>query len=187
MIIFSFATIIALLIAAGVGLMLPPLDFASGARLLLFHAVFVYGAVVFRFGGAMTFAALSGVIWDLVNLPILDDPQSTELLRPGWSVIFFGCMAAVVNGLRVHVLIEGRWDLHALATGAVILFHFTAEFLYITLLRSSSTPPELSFTVASKIGATALFALLTAPLVYFSLSGVESLCGSPVRERLPFH
>lgn len=186
MLIFVLCLIAGLVTAAAAGMLAPPLDFLWGARLALFHAAFVYSALLFPFFGALVFAAAAGLLWDLSVLPVAADGQiEPGLLRPGWSVIFFGCAAALLNGLRPLVAGEGRWELHAFATGVVVLLHYSAEFVYITLARSAYAAPEFSAVTASRIGSTALLALLTAPLVYFLLSGVESLCGSPLRGRLP--
>lgn len=184
MFIFVLCLVAAFLTAAAAGMLVPPLDFLWGARLALFHAVFVYSALVFPFYGALVFAAAAGLFWDLSVLPVAAAGQiEPGLLRPGWSVIFFGCAAALLNGLRPLVAGEGRWELHAFATGVVVLLHYSAEFVYITLARSAYAPPEFSAVTASRIGATALLALLTAPVVYLLLAGLESLCGSPVRAR----
>jgi hypothetical protein len=160
----------------------PPLAAYSYARVLIFPVVLAYGALALPFAGALALAFFNGFFWDALTAQILT-PSAYSLGQPrlemsfGWSIVLYGVLAVLVHGLR-PLFLRGRWDLHCLASGVCAVVILSAQYLMITFNRGGLIFPR---ELVGRILMPGLFAMLLAPVVYFSFNSIAGLIGYPVR------
>jgi hypothetical protein len=160
----------------------PPLAQYAYARVLIFPAVLAYGALALPFAGALALAFFNGFLWDALTVQILTPSAYSNALPRmeisfGWSIVLYGVLAVLVHGLR-PLFLRGRWDLHCLASGACAVIILAAQYLMITFNRGGLIFPR---ELVGRILMPGLFAMLLAPVVYFSFNSIAGLIGYPVR------
>ncbi len=160
----------------------PPLADYSYARVLIFPVVLAYGALALPFAGALALAFFNGFLWDALTVQILTPAafpagQARLEISFGWSIVLYGVLAVLVHGLR-PLFLRGRWDLHCLASGGCAVAILATQYLMITFNRGGLIFPR---ELVGRIVMPGLFAMLLAPLFYFSFNSVAGLIGYPVR------
>jgi hypothetical protein len=171
MIVFYFFILVALYLGFGIGTGFAPVEWLGGARIIFLHAILVFGCLIYPLPASLILAIIAGFLWDFGTIPIgLDDGT----IFPGLSIVYFVGVAVLLQGLH-QAFGNGKWHLHSLLVGMVMVFHLLFEFVYITLARSGQAPPEFTAAVFTRIFGTAIISILTAPLLYFVLIMVESL------------
>ncbi len=144
---------------------LPQVPFLDGAHVLLVPVLFCYGALWLPFPGMLALALYTGLLSDLSQLQIVGDQVEIGL---GWSMLFY-----VITGLPLQLLrptfLQGRWEIHCLASGALALLLVLGQYLMICLRRESFM---FDATVLWHIAGPAVAALFIAPAVFFILGWV---------------
>lgn len=174
----------AIFLAAGIYLALvaqefiPPLPFLGGAHLLLVPALFCYGALWLSFPAMLGLALFTGLLSDLAFLHVVGDRVEIGL---GWSMLFYVLLGTVLQPLR-PLFLEGRWEVHCLASGASTLLLLLSQYVMVCLRRGSFL---FDWTIFWHIVGPAVLALLLAPAVYFffSLLPAGTSSGKPGRRR----
>jgi hypothetical protein len=139
---------------------LPGLGFLHGARLLIVPALFCCGALTFSFPAMIGLAVFTGLLSDLAVLSTVDDHVEIGL---GWSILFYVFTGTLLQTLR-EAFAGGRWEIHALASGALTLLLLLGQYAMVCLRRESF---YFDGTVFWHIAGPALAALFLAPLLYF--------------------
>lgn len=153
---------------------IPPVPFLGGAHLLIVPVLFCYGALWLSFPAMLGLALFTGLLSDLAFLHVIGDRVEIGL---GWSMLFYVFVGTALQPLR-PLFLEGRWEVHCLASGAVTLLLLLLQYIMVCLRRGSFL---LDWTIFWHIAGPALVALLFAPLVYFFLSILPA--GTPERRR----
>jgi hypothetical protein len=152
-----FAAVYVVLIAQE---FLPALPFFANARLLLVPVIFCYGALWLPFPAMLGLALWTGLLSDLANLHVIGDQVEIGL---GWSILFYVFTGTLLQMLR-EAFAGGRWEIHALASGALTLLLLLGQYAMVCLRRESF---YFDGTVFWHIAGPALAALVLAPLFYF--------------------
>jgi hypothetical protein len=152
-----FAAVYVVLIAQE---FLPALPFFANARLLLVPVIFCYGALWLPFPAMLGLALWTGLLSDLANLHVIGDQVEIGL---GWSILFYVFTGTLLQMLR-EAFAGGRWEIHALASGALTLLLLLGQYAMVCLRRESF---YFDGTVFWHIAGPALAALFLAPLFYF--------------------
>jgi len=139
---------------------LPGLPFFANARLLLVPVIFCYGALWLPFPAMLGFALWSGLLSDLAGLHVAGDRVEIGL---GWTMLFYVLAGTVLQTWR-DAFAGGRWEIHALASGAVTLLLQAGRYAMVCLRRESF---HFDSTIFWHIAGPALAALLLAPLFCF--------------------
>jgi hypothetical protein len=139
---------------------LPGLPFFANARLLLVPVVFCYGALWLPFPAMLAFALWSGLLSDLAGLHVVDGRVEIGL---GWTMLFYVLAGTVLQAWR-DAFAGVRWEIHALASGAVTLLLQIGRYAMVCLRRDSF---QFDGTIFWHIAGPALAALFLAPLFCF--------------------
>lgn len=155
--VFLFAAVYVVLLAQE---FIPPLPFFGGAHLLLVPLVFCYGALWLSYPAMLALALFTGLLSDLAFLHVVGGRVEIGL---GWSMLFYVLAGTALQPLR-PLLLEGRWEVHCLASGAVTLVLLASQYAMVCLRRGSYL---FDWTIFWHIAGPSLGALLLAPAAYF--------------------
>lgn len=169
--IFLFAAVYVALIAQEY---IPPLPFLGGAHLLLVPVIFCFGALWLSFPAMLGLALFTGLLSDLAFLHVIGDRVEIGL---GWSMLFYVLAGTALQPLR-PLFLEGRWEVHCLASGAVTLLLLLFQYAMVCLRRGSFL---FDGTIFWHLAGPALLALLLAPAVCFFFSLLPA--ATPERRR----
>lgn len=139
---------------------LPAMPFFANARPLLVPIIFCYGALWLPFPAMLGLALWSGLLSDLANLHVIGDQVEIGL---GWSILFYAFTGTLLQTLR-EAFADGRWEIHALASGVLTLLLLAGQYIMVCLRRESF---YFDGTVFWHIAGPAIAALLLAPVFYF--------------------
>jgi len=153
---------------------IPPLPFLGGAHLLLVPVIFCFGALWLSFPAMLGLALFTGLLSDLAFLHVIGDRVEIGL---GWSMLFYVLAGTALQPLR-PLFLEGRWEVHCLASGAVTLLLLLFQYAMVCLRRGSFL---FDGTIFWHLAGPALLALLLAPAVYFFFSLLPA--ATPERRR----
>ena len=132
----------------------------------------------------LIFAFFTGYVWDARHLPYRPDKakfsDTSELamnshaetrgrsrgnLPPGYSIILFGALGTVMQGIR-PLFKRGRWELPVVMVGVATFTWLLIEYLLMSFLRGRFYFPDGLWT---KLITDALLAMLAAPLLLYAL------------------
>ena len=182
MIRYSLITIALLLAAFIVQQFLPTFTGLHHSRIFLVQLVFLCCAVTVGPRTMLLLAFIGGFLWDAqcVLGPHGGDPeiytQQVESLRFGYSILLFGAMGLLMQGIQ-PLFRRGKWRLSALLSGIVIFLYLTVEYLIITFVRGDFT---LTKATLLQMGFTSLLTLIFSPLVFGLLFWIAKVCGHPI-------
>jgi hypothetical protein len=165
---YHISLFILVLIACVLQQFIPAVTALFDARILLLHLVFLCGAVTVGFSPMLGLAFLAGFLWDANNTlgPQGGDPavyqHQTETLRFGYSILLFGLMGILMQGIQ-PLFRKGAWQLSAILTGIATFLYLLAEFLLITFVRGEWIFPG---KVLTQIWLTAAMTMLCSPLIF---------------------
>lgn len=116
-------------------------------------------------------AFIGGILWDAhcslapihADLEVYKNP--VESLRFGYSILLFGAMGFLMQGLK-PVFRQGKWQFSALLTGVAIFLYLTAEFILISFVRGEFT---FSRSIGRLLFYTSLLTMLFSPLIFWML------------------
>ncbi len=178
MIRYSIVTILLLLASFVVQQFLPAFTGIHHSRILLVQLVFLCSAVTVGQPTMFLLAFIGGLFWD-ANCWIGSHggdaevyTQQVESLRFGYSIVLFGAMGILMQGIQ-PLFQQGKWQFSAILTGIAIFLYLTAEYAIINFVRGE---PVFSKTTALQMLFTSLLTMLFSPLVFWFLFKVARFC-----------
>ena len=192
MIRYSLITILLLLAAFVVQQFLPEFTGIHHSRILLVQLVFLCCAVTVGTPTMLLLAFIGGFFWDAqcVLGPHGGDlevyTQQVESLRFGYSILLFGAMGVLMQGIQ-PLFKQGKWQLSAVLTGIAVLLYLAADYAIINFVRGDFV---LSKATVYQIAFTSLLTMLFSPLVFWMLFRIARACDhsiNPEADRRPRH
>ena len=183
MIRYTFITLLLVLAAFILQQFLPALTGLHNARILLVQLVFLCTAVTVGTPTMLLLAFVCGFLWDAqCGLgPAGGDPeiysQQVESLRFGYSILLFGGMGYLMQGIQ-PLFREGKWQFSALLTGIAVFLYLSAEYALITFVRGEFI---LTRATVFQVLITSLLTMLFSPLVFWLLFRISNLCQHTIR------
>ena len=182
MIRYSLTTILLLLAAFVVQQFLPAFTGFHHSRILLVQLVFLCAAVTVGQPVMLVLAFIGGFLWDAHSTlgPGGGDPavytQPVEALRFGYSILLFGAMGLLMQGIQ-PLFQQGNWQISVLLSGIAIFLYLSAEFLIITFVRGGFA---LSESILLQMAWTSLLTMIFSPIVFWLLFQISDLCQHPI-------
>lgn len=154
-------------IALGLGIFLafplqewiPPMEAFQGARVLIFPALFCYGALALPFVGMIVLAILVGLCNDLYCLSVMAGQVE---IAPGWSIAYFVIAGSLAHGFQ-PAFRRGHWWLVIPLSLAVTSLLLALQFLMLNLRREGFVFNEVA---AWRIVGSGVMAALLAPFIH---------------------
>ena len=137
---YSTITILLLLVAFVIQQFLPAFTGMHHSRILLVQLVFLCCAVTVGQPTMLLLAFLGGFLWDAQCAlgPHGGDPevytQQVENLRFGYSILLFGGMGFLMQGIQ-PLFKQGKWQFSALLSGIAVFLYLAAEYAIINFVR----------------------------------------------------
>ena len=178
MIRYSFITILLLLAAFVVQQFLPAFTGLHDSRILLVQLVFLCCAVTVGQPTMLLLAFIGGFFWDAQCAlgPHGGDPevytQQVENLRFGYSILLFGGMGVLMQGIQ-PLFKQGKWHFSALLSGIAVLLYLAAEYTIINFIRGEFA---LNQATMRQMAYTAFLTMLFSPLIFWMLFRIAKLC-----------
>ena len=182
MIRYSLSTILLLLAAFVVQQFLPSFTGLHHSRVLIVQLVFLCCAVTVGPRTMLLLAFLGGFFWDAQCwlAPHGGDPeiytQPVESLRFGYSILLFGTMGTLMQGIQ-PLFHQGKWQFSALLSGIAILLYLAAEYAIINFVRGN---PVLTKATVMQMVFTSLITMLFSPLVFWLLFRIAKACNHSI-------
>jgi len=179
---YSIATILLLLAAFIVQQFLPAFTGLYHSRVLLVQLVFLCCAVTVGTPTMLLLAFIGGFFWDAQCALGAHggDPdiynQQVENLRFGYSILLFGGMGLLMQGIQ-PLFRKGKWHISALLTGIAVLLYLAAEYTIINFVRGEFT---LSAATVRQMGFTAILSMLFSPVIFWLLFRIAGSCGHSI-------
>ena len=178
MIRYSLITILLLLAAFVVQQFLPAFTGIYHSRILLVQLVFLCAAVTVGPPTMLLLAFIGGFFWDAHCAlgPHAGDPaiytQQVESLRFGYSILLFGAMGFLMQGIQ-PLFKQGKWQFSALLSGIAIFLYLTAEYITINFVRGEFV---LRTSTILQMLFTSLLTILFSPFIFWLLFHIAKLC-----------
>lgn len=199
---FLYNIVVLLLLALTFGLqeLIPAIEFAQQARVLLPPVFFFSASLSVGFPAMLILALTTGLVWDARHLPYrpekIDARAKAELvsnsqgasvmesrsqgmghLPVGYSIILFAVTGTLMQGIR-PLFKRGRWELPVIMVGVATLTWLLVEFLLMSFLRGSF---EFHPGLWTKLVTNTLLAMLVSPLLLFLLHTLQKVFHYEVR------
>lgn len=178
MIRYSLITILLLLAAFIVQQFLPAFTGMHDSRILLVQLVFLCCAVTVGQPTMLLLAFIGGFFWDAQCAlgPHGGDPevytQQVESLRFGYSILLFGGMGFLMQGIQ-PLFKQGNWQISAFLSGVAVFLYLTAEYAIINFVRGELA---INRPTVVQMAFTALLTMLFSPLVFWLLFRIAKAC-----------
>lgn len=178
MIRYSFITILLLLASFVVQQFLPAFTGMHQSRIMLIQLVFLCSAVTVGQPTMLLLAFIGGFFWDAHCAlgPHSGDPevytQQVESLRFGYSILLFGAMGFLMQGIQ-PLFKQGKWQFSAFLSGIAIFLYLAAEYAIINFVRGDFM---LSKATVMQMLFTSLLTMLFSPLVFWLLFHIAKTC-----------
>jgi hypothetical protein len=175
---YSFITILLLLASFVVQQFLPALTGIHQSRIMLIQLVFLCAAVTVGQPTMLLLAFIGGFFWDshCALGPHGGDPevytQQVESLRFGYSILLFGAMGFLMQGIQ-PLFKQGKWQFSAFLSGIAIFLYLAAEYAIINFVRGDFV---LSKATVMQMVFTSLLTMLFSPFVFWLLFRVAKSC-----------
>jgi len=175
---YSLITILLLLAAFVVQQFLPAFTGIHHSRILLVQLVFLCCAVTVGQRTMLLLAFIGGFFWDAQcalgphdgDLEVYS--QQVEALRFGYSILLFGAMGFLMQGIQ-PLFKQGKWQFSALLSGIAVLLYLATEYAIINFVRGDFV---LSKATVYQMVCTALLTMLFSPLVFWLLFRIARAC-----------
>lgn len=183
MIRYTIITLLLVLSAFIVQQFIPAFTGFHNARILLVQLVFLCAAVTVGTPTMLLLALVCGFLWDSqCGLgPAGGDPdvysQPVESLRFGYSILLFGGMGYLMQGIQ-PLFRQGKWQFSALLTGIAVFLYLSAEYALITFVRGEFI---LTRATVLQVVITSLLTMLFSPMIFWLLFGIANLCQHTIR------
>jgi len=182
MIRYSAITIFLLLAAFVIQQFLPAFTGLHDSRILLVQLVFLCCAVTVGPPTMLILAFIGGFFWDAQCAlgPHGGDSevytQQVESMRFGYSILLFGGMGFLMQGLQ-PLFKQGKWQFSALLSGIAVFFYLAAEYAIINFVRGDLV---LTRSTVLQMAYTAILAMLISPAVFWLLFFVAKNCNHSI-------
>lgn len=182
MIRYTIITILLLLAAFVVQQFVPAFTGLHHSRILLVQLVFLCCAVTVGPRTMLLLAFIGGFFWDAQCAlgPHGGDPevyaQQVESLRFGYSIVLFGAMGFLMQGIQ-PLFKQGKWQFSALLTGIAVLLYLAAEYAIINFVRGDFV---LTRATVMQMVFTALLSMVFSPLIFWLLFRIARACGHSI-------
>lgn len=161
---------------------LPAFAGLHDSRILLVQLVFLCCAVTVATPTMLLTAFVGGFLWDAQCAlgPSCGDPevyvQQVESLRFGYSILLFGAMGYLMQGIQ-PLFHKGKWHFSAVLSGIAVFLYLAAEYVIITFVRG-----ELLLTRATVLQMvySSLLTMLLSPFVFWVLFRIARSCGTSI-------
>lgn len=137
-------------------MLIPPMDFAAGSRVMLVPVLFCAGACTLPYPLMLALAVLTGLMTDLLSLQLVGDSVEISV---GWSILLLVALGSICQGVRPLVL-RGQWWLPALMSALTTLSILLSQYLAITMRRFDTGGFVWNETVTARILVPALVAMV---------------------------
>jgi len=157
---------------------LPAFTGLHHSRVLLVQLVFLCCAVTVGAPTMLLLAFIGGFFWDAQCAlgPHGGDPevytQQVENLRFGYSILLFGAMGFLMQGIQ-PLFKQGKWQFSAFLSGVAVLLYLAAEYTIINFVRGEFT---LSAATMRQMLFTAILSMLFSPFVFWLLFRIAGIC-----------
>lgn len=143
-----------------------------GGQILLLPVIFFYAAAALPLWAMLVCAFTAGLMWECsVNIPI--EGQADMIF--GWSILVYGALGAVMNGLH-PLFLRGRWQFHCILTGVLTSLLVLIEYAVITFRRE-----PFAFIwpqgVWRQVLSSGLVAVIISPFLFIVLNWVGRRLG----------
>lgn len=179
---YTTITVFLLLAAFVVQQFVPAFTGLFYSRVLLVHLVFLCIAVTVGAPTMLLLAFAGGFLWDAHCAigPHGGDPevytQPVESLRFGFSILLFGALGYLMQGVR-PLFQQGKWQVSALLTGIAILIYLFVEYMLINFVRGEFVfRGEIAGQMLFTSGVTMLF----SPIIFWMLFKLSEWCDHPI-------
>ena len=175
---YSLITILLLLAAFVVQQFLPAFTGIHHSRILLVQLVFLCCAVTVGQRTMLLLAFIGGFFWDAQcalgphggDLEVYT--QQVESLRFGYSILLFGAMGFLMQGIQ-PLFKQGKWQFSALLSGIAVLLYLASEYAIINFVRGDFV---LSKATVYQMVYTSLLTMLFSPLIFWMLFRIARAC-----------
>jgi hypothetical protein len=174
---YSLATILLLLAAFTVQQFLPAFTGLYHSRILLVQLVFLCCAVTVGQPTMLALAFIGGFFWDAQHAlgPQGGDPevytQQVENLRFGYSILLFGAMGTLMQGIQ-PLFKQGKWQFSALLSGIAVFLYLAVEYTIINFVRGGIV---INSSTLMQMLWTAMLTMLFSPLLFWILFRIAAL------------
>jgi hypothetical protein len=143
-----------------------------GGQILLLPLVFFYAAAALPLWAMLTTAFFAGLMWDCMMNLVIDGRTETIF---GWSILLYGALGAVMNGLR-PMFMRGRWIFLCVVAGLLTSLMVLIEYVVLTFRRE---PFALIWPegVWHRVLSSGLFVALASPAVFIVLNWIGRRLG----------
>lgn len=161
---------------------LPAFTGLYDSRILLVQLVFLCCAVTVATPTMLLIAFIGGFLWDVQCAlgPSCGDVevyvQQVESLRFGYSILLFGAMGYLMQGIQ-PLFRKGKWHFSAILSGIAIFLYLTAEYVIITFVRGEFM---LTRSTVLQMIYTSLLTMLLSPFVFWLLFSIARRCGTSI-------
>jgi cell shape-determining protein MreD len=179
---YSTITILLLLASFVVQQFIPAFTGIHQSRILLVQLVFLCAAVTVGQPTMLLLAFIGGFLWDshCAIGPHGGDPevytQQVESLRFGYSILLFGAMGFLMQGIQ-PLFKQGKWQFSALLSGVAIFLYLAAEYAIINFVRGDFV---LSKATILQMLFTSLLTMFFSPFVFWVLFSVAKICNHSI-------
>lgn len=186
MIRYSLSALSLLIAAFVIQQFLPAFTGLHDSRILLVQLVFLCCAVTVGPPTMLLLAFIGGFLWDAQCAlgPQGGDPevytQPVESLRFGYSILLFGAMGFLMQGVQ-PLFRRGQWHFSAILSGVSVFLYLAGEYVIITFVRGEFVLTEA--TVYQMI-YTSLLTMLLSPFVFWVLFRVARRCQHSIHPEL---
>jgi hypothetical protein len=175
---YSLITILLLLAAFVVQQFLPAFTGIHNSHIYIVQLVFLCCAVTVGQRTMLLLAFIGGFFWDAQcwigphggDLEVYS--QQVESLRFGYSILLFGAMGFLMQGIQ-PLFKQGKWQFSALLSGIAVLLYLAAEYAIINFVRGDFV---LSQATVWQMVFTALLTMLFSPLIFWLLFRIAWAC-----------
>jgi cell shape-determining protein MreD len=175
---YSVITIFLLLAAFVVQQFIPAFTGFYDSRVLMVQLVFLCCAVTVASPTMLVLAFIGGFLWDAQCAlgPQGGDPevytQQVESLRFGYSILLFGGMGYLMQGIQ-PLFKRGMWQFSALLSGIAVLFYLIAEYAIISFVRGDFV---LKRATIYQMMYSSILTMLISPIVFWLLFSIAKKC-----------
>jgi cell shape-determining protein MreD len=179
---YSVISMVLLLAALVVQQFLPAFTGLYDSRILLVQLVFLCCAVTVATPTMLVIAFIGGFLWDAQCAlgPSCGDSevyvQQVESLRFGYSILLFGAMGYLMQGIQ-PLFRKGKWHFSAILSGIAVFLYLAAEYLIITFVRGEFM---LTRSTVLQMVYTSLLTMLLSPFVFWLLFRIARNCGTSI-------
>jgi len=175
---YSLITIFLLVASFVIQQFLPAFTGLHDSRILLVQLVFLCCAVTVGPPTMLLLAFIGGFFWDAQCAlgPHGGDPevytQQVESLRFGYSILLFGGMGFLMQGIQ-PLFKQGKWQFSAILSGIAVFLYLAAEYAIINFVRGGFV---LTRSTVLQITCTAVLTMFVSPLVFWLLFRIANHC-----------